>query len=147
MAAPNENRSRSALRSTLAKGVPLRAGFCLGNCYGDESQGQCLFIRDAPEGGWEFVLINASGRCVRFRRTSRHRKATLDRSKMILIGHAIEMAKLSLLTHPTHSRNAEGIVEVSSSIRIRRIVYFCAFARRRGVRSCNYPTSFRCLTL
>ena len=27
MAALNENRSRSALRSTLAKGVPLRAGF------------------------------------------------------------------------------------------------------------------------
>src|SRR4029077_13354577 len=41
-----ENRSRSALRSTLAKGVPLRAGFCLGNRYGDESQGQCRIIRD-----------------------------------------------------------------------------------------------------
>src|SRR5580704_5475132 len=27
IAAPDENRSRSALRSTLAKGVPLRAGF------------------------------------------------------------------------------------------------------------------------
>jgi hypothetical protein len=38
MAALHENRSRSALRSTLAKGVPLRAGFWLGNCYGDESQ-------------------------------------------------------------------------------------------------------------
>ena len=34
-------------RSTLAKGVPLRAGFWLGNCNGDESQGQCRFIRDA----------------------------------------------------------------------------------------------------
>jgi hypothetical protein len=43
----HENRSRSALRSTLAKGVPLRAGFWLGNCYGDESQGQCRFIGDA----------------------------------------------------------------------------------------------------
>jgi hypothetical protein len=41
-----ENRSRSASRSTLAKGVPLRAGFWLGNCYGDESQGRCRFIRD-----------------------------------------------------------------------------------------------------
>ena len=39
MAAPDENRSRSALRSTLAKGVPLRAGFWLGNRNGDESQG------------------------------------------------------------------------------------------------------------
>jgi hypothetical protein len=46
MAAPHENRPRSALRSTLAKGVPLRAGFWVGNCYGDESQGQCRFIRD-----------------------------------------------------------------------------------------------------
>ena len=46
MAALNENRSRSALRSTLAKGVPLRAGFWLGNCYGDECQGRCLFIGD-----------------------------------------------------------------------------------------------------
>ncbi len=34
----HENRSRSALRSTLAKGVPLRAGFWLGNCNGDKSQ-------------------------------------------------------------------------------------------------------------
>src|SRR6202035_4877601 len=34
----HENRPRSALRSTLAKGVPLRAGFWLGNCYGDGSQ-------------------------------------------------------------------------------------------------------------
>jgi hypothetical protein len=42
----HENRSRSALRSTLAKGVPLRAGFWLGNRNGDESQGRCLFIRD-----------------------------------------------------------------------------------------------------
>ena len=47
IAAPDENRSRSALRSTLAKGVPLRAGFWLGNRYGDESQEQCRFIRDA----------------------------------------------------------------------------------------------------
>ena len=47
IAALDENRSRSALRSTLAKGVPLRAGFWLGNRYGDESQEQCLFIRDA----------------------------------------------------------------------------------------------------
>jgi hypothetical protein len=46
IAAPDENRSRSALRSTLAKGVPLRAGFWVGNRYGDESQGQCRFIRD-----------------------------------------------------------------------------------------------------
>jgi hypothetical protein len=38
MAALDENRSRSALRSTLAKGVPLRAGFWLGNFNGDESQ-------------------------------------------------------------------------------------------------------------
>ena len=43
----HENRSRSALRSTLAKGVPLRAGFCLGNRNGDGSQGQCRFIGDA----------------------------------------------------------------------------------------------------
>jgi hypothetical protein len=48
IAAPDENRSRSALRSTLAKGVPLRAGFWLGNRNGDESQEQRLFIRDAP---------------------------------------------------------------------------------------------------
>jgi hypothetical protein len=34
------------LRSTLAKGVPLRAGFWLGNRNGDESQGRCRFIRD-----------------------------------------------------------------------------------------------------
>ncbi len=27
---------------------PSRAGFWIGNCYGDESQGRCLFIRDAP---------------------------------------------------------------------------------------------------
>src|SRR5580700_1256694 len=46
IAAPDENRPRSALRSTLAKSVPLRAGFWLGNRYGDESQGRCLFIRD-----------------------------------------------------------------------------------------------------
>ena len=46
IAAPDENRSRSALRSTLAKGVPLRAGFCLGNRYGDESQGLCRNIGD-----------------------------------------------------------------------------------------------------
>jgi hypothetical protein len=46
IAAPDENRSRSASRSTLAKGVPLRAGFWLGNCYGDRSQGRCLFIGD-----------------------------------------------------------------------------------------------------
>jgi hypothetical protein len=39
IAAPDENRSRSALRSTLAKGVPLRAGFWLGNCNGDGCQG------------------------------------------------------------------------------------------------------------
>src|SRR4029077_408357 len=45
----HENRSRSALRSTLAKGVPLRAGFWLGNRYGDESQGARLFIRDIVE--------------------------------------------------------------------------------------------------
>src|SRR5580704_8969351 len=51
MAALDENRSRSALRSTLAKGVPLRAGFWVGNCYGDESQGPCRFIGDAPQGG------------------------------------------------------------------------------------------------
>src|ERR1700730_1030899 len=38
IAAPDENRSRSALRSTLAKGVPLRAGCWLGNRNGDESQ-------------------------------------------------------------------------------------------------------------
>jgi hypothetical protein len=44
----HENRSRSALRSTLAKGVPLRAGFSVGNRNGDRSQGQCRFIRDAP---------------------------------------------------------------------------------------------------
>jgi hypothetical protein len=43
----HENRSRSALRSTLAKGVPLRAGFWLGNGIGDECQGQCRFIGDA----------------------------------------------------------------------------------------------------
>src|SRR6202035_300445 len=42
-----ENRSRSALRSTLAKGVPLRAGFWLGNRNRDESQGQSRLIRDA----------------------------------------------------------------------------------------------------
>jgi hypothetical protein len=47
----NENRSRSALRSTLAKGVPLRAGFWVGNCNGDGSQGRCLFMRDTPLGG------------------------------------------------------------------------------------------------
>jgi hypothetical protein len=47
-AAPDENRPRSALRSTLAKGVPLRAGFWLGNRNGDESQEQCRFIRDEP---------------------------------------------------------------------------------------------------
>ena len=47
----HENRSRSALRSTLAKGVPLRAGFWLGNRYGDESQGQCLFIGDLRKVG------------------------------------------------------------------------------------------------
>src|SRR5580704_8897054 len=41
IATPDENRSRSALRSTLAKGVPLRAGFWLGNCNGDECQGKC----------------------------------------------------------------------------------------------------------
>jgi hypothetical protein len=46
-----ENRSRSALRSTLAKGVPLRAGFWVGNRYEDESQEQCRFIRDASQGG------------------------------------------------------------------------------------------------
>src|SRR5580700_6968832 len=46
MAALDENRSRSALRSTLAKGVPLRAGSRLGNRNGDGSQEQCLFIRD-----------------------------------------------------------------------------------------------------
>jgi hypothetical protein len=51
IAAPDKNRSRSALRSTLAKGVPLRAGFWLGNRYGDESQGQCRFIGDASKGG------------------------------------------------------------------------------------------------
>jgi hypothetical protein len=38
MATPDENRSRSALRSTLAKGVPLRAGFWVGNCIRDVSQ-------------------------------------------------------------------------------------------------------------
>jgi hypothetical protein len=42
----HENRSRSALRSTLAKGVPLRAGFWVGNGNGDGSQGQCRFIGD-----------------------------------------------------------------------------------------------------
>src|SRR6202035_3849150 len=31
----HENRPRSALRSTLAKGVPLRAGFWVRNRYGD----------------------------------------------------------------------------------------------------------------
>src|ERR1700722_2677864 len=41
-----ENRSRSASRSTLAKGVPLRAGYWVGNCNGDVSQGFCRFIRD-----------------------------------------------------------------------------------------------------
>jgi hypothetical protein len=46
IATPNENRSRSASRSTLAKGVPLRAECWLGNCNGDESQQQCRFIRD-----------------------------------------------------------------------------------------------------
>jgi hypothetical protein len=35
----HENRPRSALRSTLAKGVPLRAGFWVGNRNGDGSQG------------------------------------------------------------------------------------------------------------
>jgi hypothetical protein len=34
----HENRPRSALRSTLAKGVPLRAGFWLRNRYGDACQ-------------------------------------------------------------------------------------------------------------
>jgi len=48
MAAPDENRSRSALRSTLAKGVPLRAGFSVGNRNGDESQEQCRFVGDGP---------------------------------------------------------------------------------------------------
>ena len=43
----HENRPRSALRSTLAKGVPLRAGFWVCNCIGDGCQGQCLFIGDA----------------------------------------------------------------------------------------------------
>jgi hypothetical protein len=47
IAALDENRSRSALRSTLAKGVPLQAGFWLSNRYGDVSQGQCRFIGDA----------------------------------------------------------------------------------------------------
>ena len=51
IAALDENRSRSALRSTLAKGVPLRAGFWLGNRNGDESQGQCRFIGDTSDGG------------------------------------------------------------------------------------------------
>jgi hypothetical protein len=44
----HENRPRSALRSTLAKGVPLRAGFWVGNRYGDESQELRRFIGDAP---------------------------------------------------------------------------------------------------
>jgi hypothetical protein len=52
----HENRSRSASRSTLAKGVPLRAGFWLGNCNGDESQGQCRVIGDGPDGGLGRVL-------------------------------------------------------------------------------------------
>jgi hypothetical protein len=43
----HENRSRSASRSTLAKGVPLRAGFWVCNCNGDKSQGGCLYIGDA----------------------------------------------------------------------------------------------------
>jgi hypothetical protein len=43
----HENRSRSALRSTLAKGVPLRAGFWACNRCGDISQGECRIIRDA----------------------------------------------------------------------------------------------------
>ena len=47
IAALDENRSRSALRSTLAKGVPLRAGFWVGNGNGDGSQGHRLFIGDA----------------------------------------------------------------------------------------------------
>ena len=38
IAAPDENRSRSASRSTLAKGVPLRAGFWVCNCNGDGCQ-------------------------------------------------------------------------------------------------------------
>jgi hypothetical protein len=46
IAALDENRSRSASRSTLAKGVPLRAGFWVGNCIGDKCQGRCRFIRD-----------------------------------------------------------------------------------------------------
>jgi hypothetical protein len=46
----HENCSRSALRSTLAKGVPLRARCWFGNCIGDRCQEQCHFIRDAPLG-------------------------------------------------------------------------------------------------
>jgi hypothetical protein len=46
----HENRPRSALRSTLAKGVPLRARCWFGNCIGDRCQEQCHFIRDAPLG-------------------------------------------------------------------------------------------------
>ena len=46
IAALHENRSRSALRSTLAKGLPLRAGFWLRNCNGDKSQGRGRLIGD-----------------------------------------------------------------------------------------------------
>ncbi len=60
IAALHENRSRSASRSTLAKGVPSRAGFWLGNCNGDKSQGQCRFIRDASS-RWISVISPLAG--------------------------------------------------------------------------------------
>jgi hypothetical protein len=43
MAAPDENRPRSALRSTLAKGVPLRAGWRLRNRNRDQCQEASLY--------------------------------------------------------------------------------------------------------
>ena len=63
IAALHENRSRSASRSTLAKGVPLRAGFWLGNRYGDKCQGHCRFIRDLAQGGVGLSRVRSISSC------------------------------------------------------------------------------------
>jgi hypothetical protein len=48
MAALHENRSRSALRSTLAKGVPLRAGCWVYNCNRNKVKGNVALLGTRP---------------------------------------------------------------------------------------------------